>query len=279
MGDGRADGFRPPAQPEPARPAPPEPSWREADAAAAHVWQGAPTPPTPPTPPVPEPDTRDDAVASRDQSATVRRLRTALIAVSVVLALMVALTIMRLVELPALNARIQEIQNSRPTVTATVPVPRDAPGVSGTILTGYTFGTVPLPSDLLARGYVSSNSADWASLSSKGTVVIVGLQTVKAARAVGGGDAGASAQGCAVANGATLDAGSQSWKKTPMGYTGWCVTGHAPSGLDDVGVGTNSTGRGCFYATAHGASYIWVWSPADAPDPLTQTLLDSYVPG
>jgi len=211
----------------------------------------------------------------------------ALLAVSGLLVLAVVALMVRLgASTATLVPATVNVPTGLPTVTATVTVPVDAGGetlgVAGRVLTGPDFGTVPLPMTLLTGGYVSDVLADRAWVGSGSSMyIVIGVQ--EDADDASGTDMDSTAKAWASANDATLDPGA--WRRSPLGYMRWCATASTTSGQLQASLGPPYgdsgialAGQGCLYPTSRGASYLWVWSAAGAPDPTTQALLDSYVP-
>jgi len=195
-----------------------------------------------------------------------RRLTLGIVAVAVLLTLtLVALAAQRPTQ-TATPKPVVVTQKVVDTSTAPIQLPqvslvRGADG-GGAVLTD-TFGTVALPTGLSIVSVESDVRGATVSLTS-GVRVLLGtllaplsdLSEMAYHARIWANETGF--QGMDDSNGAV--------QTSALGFAGWCASSYPAGAL----------GRGCFYPTDQGSTYIWVWATSDAD---IQTLLDHYVPG
>jgi len=289
-------------------PVPAEPGWRAAELALTPstpdeqeqvlpLAYGAGVAPQMPPGPLLAPDgsselfhddvlTSADDPAMPDQAGTNRRLMTGLVAVSALLVLAVVALIFTTVARPArAPATVTVTQTAQVAVSYPELATSDNAGLAGNALGSTRFGTVLLPADQAASANIMNGDTQIVAMLSSGTNVMVGTL----AGMLGSGELPDLAQGWAANNGVVLDEASGAMRTSALGYQGWCATSNeaaataAPTPVVTGGQVTYTTtlmsGRGCFYTTPGGGSFIWVWTPIGSPDASAQALLDAYVPG
>lgn len=250
---------------------PQEQGWREAAIAAQARIE--PLAADQKSAPEPEPD-----ASAPDLSSTVRRLRVALIAVSVLLVLAVVY---------AIGARrpVTRDSSAASPMPSVVTVSRFGDGQIGPVLMpsvdvgadGATtvslpqLGSVTMAADAYAsiRQYLFTiDSGGWQSMEvqlGSGPSFIMGWLGWSTD---GPEQLESAADSWAAERGVHLSLSGAVWT-SPQGDSAWCVPA------------ADGSGRGCFYPTAARqiSCYIWVWTPAGVSSGQADALIDSYVPG
>jgi hypothetical protein len=218
----------------------------------------------------------DDAAPQPDQSATVRRLRTALVVVSALLVLAAAVLAgvrfhapwARSIVAPVATAVRMPDGQIGPAPTPSTSVAPDG----STTVSVPQFGSVTLPAGVTAQGYEffvdeQGGQSLIERLSSGFTFVMgwVGTTASSPDQLKPVADQWASDWGVALVD------SSGAVVTSPNGNAGWCVQA------------TFLSGQGCFYPTASQqiTCYIWVSLPSTDSSMQTQAqaLVDTYIPG
>ena len=264
MSDARWDSFRPPegragasdapAETEAARDA--EPGWRDAP--------GADTPPEPVLPGAPlliDNDllTVDDGAAPEKPSPDRRFV--------IWLAVICVLLIVAVVALVTSDTRVRRNAAVTPapvtvTTTETIQVSSAPDFGAGSMVSYPVFGSVPIPVGTTIRNTTASSDSLAVTLSSDLQFIIGTLHSPASDPAALAGPATAWAS----QQGVTLEQPG-AWT-SPLGYRALCATAAAPA-----------QGQGCFYPTAGGSTFIWIWTANGVTDDIATAMLNAYVPG